>query len=198
MQIVPSEPRLRGMDGGSARRRSGGKGTEDQDPRRTVALHDIRGTLSLRRKLSYAGIRRVASRIFSRTRKTVTALVGSSGSEIYNHGLITLSTFQPKGRMLGDGTDLRTVRPDSYRTRLGVVLQESFLFDGTIRENVAFFAPQCKHGRHPAWACRIAPRGTNSPPGIIRRQIRAVVGERGVKFRAGSASGFSIARGHYG
>ena len=45
------------------------------------------------------------------------------------------------GAVLVDGVDLATVRLDSYRTQLGVVLQESFLFDGTIRENVAFSRP---------------------------------------------------------
>ena len=49
-----------------------------------------------------------------------------------------------------DGVDLSTVRLDSYRTRLGVVLQESFLFDGTIRENVAFSASGCERGQNHA------------------------------------------------
>jgi subfamily B ATP-binding cassette protein MsbA len=46
------------------------------------------------------------------------------------------------GRVLVDGVDLSSVRLDSYRSQLGVVLQETFLFDGTIRENVAFARPE--------------------------------------------------------
>ena len=47
----------------------------------------------------------------------------------------------PPARVLVDGTDLSTVRLDAYRTQLGVVLQDTFLFDGTIRENIAFARP---------------------------------------------------------
>jgi ABC-type transport system involved in cytochrome bd biosynthesis fused ATPase/permease subunit len=72
----------------------------------------------------------------------VTALVGSSGSgKSTTIGLISAFYVPTKGEILLDGIDLSTVRLDSYRTRLGVVLQESFLFDGTIRENVSFSRP---------------------------------------------------------
>src|SRR4029434_10602222 len=87
---------------------------------------------------------------------TVTALVGSSGSgKSTIIGLIAAFHVPTRGRVLVDGVDLATVRLSSYRTRLGVVLQDSFLFDGTIRENVAFSRP----GAAPAdvlAACRLA------------------------------------------
>ena len=68
---------------------------------------------------------------------TVTALVGSSGSgKSTMIGLISAFYVPTAGAVLVDGVDLSTVRLDSYRTQLGVVLQESFLFDGSIRENV--------------------------------------------------------------
>ena len=60
-----------------------------------------------------------------------------------------------EGKALIDGIDLSTVRLDSYRTRLGVVLQESFLFDGTIREYVAFSRPGASE-EEIMRACRIA------------------------------------------
>src|SRR6266853_1588270 len=117
---------------------------EDQDPRRTVVLQDIRGTLEFDKvSFSYDGIREVLRDISFRAEPgTVTALVGSSGSgKSTTIGLISAFYVPTKGRILVDGVDLSTVRLDSYRTRLGVVLQESFLFDGTIRENVAFSRP---------------------------------------------------------
>ena len=73
---------------------------------------------------------------------TVTALVGPSGSgKSTIIGLISAFHTPEAGTILVDGVDLSTVRLDSYRTQLGVVLQETFLFDGTIRENVAFARP---------------------------------------------------------
>src|SRR5205814_1856476 len=74
---------------------------------------------------------------------TVTALVGSSGSgKSTIIGLLSAFYKPQSGRILVDDVDLSHVRLDSYRTKLGVVLQESFLFDGTIRENVAFSRPE--------------------------------------------------------
>src|SRR6185312_8022219 len=73
---------------------------------------------------------------------TITALVGSSGSgKSTMIGLIAAFHNPINGKVLVDRVDLATVRLDSYRRQLGVVLQDSFLFDGTIRENVAFARP---------------------------------------------------------
>src|SRR5438094_8948758 len=73
---------------------------------------------------------------------TVTALVGSSGSgKSTIIGLLAAFYHPTQGRVTVDGVDLSTVRLDSYRRLLGVVLQETFLFDGTIRDNVAFPRP---------------------------------------------------------
>ena len=74
---------------------------------------------------------------------TVTALVGSSGSgKSTIISLICAFHDAGGGRIAVDGVDLATVRLDSYRAQLGVVLQETFLFDGTIRENVRFSRPE--------------------------------------------------------
>src|SRR6202008_2357867 len=74
---------------------------------------------------------------------TVTALVGPSGAgKSTIIGLIAAFYVPASGRVLVDGVDLATVKRDTYRTQLAVVLQETFLFDGTIRENVAFARPK--------------------------------------------------------
>jgi ABC-type bacteriocin/lantibiotic exporter with double-glycine peptidase domain len=117
---------------------------EDHDPKRTVVLDGIRGDVDFDRvSFSYDGTRMVLSDVsFHAAPGTVTALVGPSGSgKSTIIGLITAFHVPALGKVLVDGVDLSTVRLDSYRTRLGVVLQESFLFDGTIRENVAFSRP---------------------------------------------------------
>ena len=73
---------------------------------------------------------------------STTALVGSSGSgKSTTIGLVMAFHHPTRGRILVDGKDLRTLRLRDYRSRLGVVLQDNFLFDGTIRENIAFSRP---------------------------------------------------------
>jgi len=117
---------------------------EDKDPRRTVELPDLQGRIVFDHvSFSYDGNRTVLHDVsFQAEPGTVTALVGSSGSgKSTTIGLISAFYVPSAGTISVDGVDLSTVRLDSYRTRLGVVLQESFLFDGTIRENVAFSKP---------------------------------------------------------
>jgi len=86
---------------------------------------------------------------------------------------------------------LSTVRLDSYRTQLGLVLQESFLFDGTIRENVAFSRPDASEDEI-LRACRIA-RVDEFAEGFADR-YDTVVGERGIKLSGGQRQRISIAR----
>jgi ABC-type multidrug transport system fused ATPase/permease subunit len=95
------------------------------------------------------------------------------------------------GRVLVDGVDLATVRLDSYRTRLGVVLQESFLFDGTIRENVAFSRPYASEEEILA-ACRIA--RVDEFAERFPEAYDTIIGERGVKLSGGQRQRVSIAR----
>ena len=90
---------------------------------------------------------------------TVTALVGSSGSgKSTIISLICGFHTATGGQVLVDGIDLATIRLSSYRQQLGVVLQETFLFDGTIRENILFSPPQrhrrATHGSLPHRPCR--------------------------------------------
>ncbi len=167
---------------------------EDQDPRRSVALTDIVGRVEFDNvSFSYDGIHEVLHDISFRSEPgSVTALVGSSGSgKSTTIGLISAFYVPAKGTILVDGTDLSTVRLDSYRTRLGVVLQESFLFDGTIRENVMFSRPNASEDEF-LRACRIA--RVDEFAETFAEKYETVVGERGVKLSGGQRQRISIAR----
>ena len=106
-------------------------------------------------------------------------------------GLVCAFHTPTGGRILVDGADLTTVTLASYRSRLGVVLQETFLFDGTVRENVAFSRPEASEEDVLA-ACRIA-RVDEFAEGFPER-YDTVVGERGVKLSGGQKQRVSIAR----
>ena len=167
---------------------------EDEDPRRTVTLEDIVGRVEFDDvSFSYDGTRVVLHDIsFVAEPGTVTALVGSSGSgKSTTIGLITAFHVPTQGRVTIDGVDLSTVRLDSYRTRLGVVLQESFLFDGTIRENVAFSRPEATE-EEILRACQIA--RVDEFAESFEDKYDTVVGERGVKLSGGQRQRISIAR----
>src|ERR1700738_4786810 len=167
---------------------------EDRDPKRAVALRDIVGTVEFEDvSFSYDGQHEVLRDVSFRAEPgTVTALVGSSGSgKSTTIGLISAFYVPTKGRILVDGVDLSTVRLDSYRTRLGVVLQESFLFDGTIRENVAFSRPDASD-EEIMRACRIA--RVDEFAESFADKYDTIVGERGVKLSGGQRQRISIAR----
>jgi ABC-type multidrug transport system fused ATPase/permease subunit len=167
---------------------------EDQDPKRAATLNDVFGTVEFQHvSFSYDGSRMVLHDVsFQAEPGTVTALVGSSGSgKSTTIGLISAFYVPTAGTILVDGVDLSTVRLDSFRTRLGVVLQESFLFDGTIRENVAFSRPEASD-EEIMRACRIA-RVDEFAEGFPEKYA-TVVGERGVKLSGGQRQRISIAR----
>jgi len=167
---------------------------EDQDPRRSMALRDIVGKIGFDHvSFSYDGTHEVLRDISFRAEPgTVTALVGSSGSgKSTTIGLISAFYIPTRGTILLDGTDLSTVRLDSYRTRLGVVLQESFLFDGTIRENVLFSRPDASEEEF-LRACRIA--RVDEFADTFADKYDTIVGERGVKLSGGQRQRISIAR----
>ena len=123
---------------------------------------------------------------------TVTALVGSSGSGKSTIISLVCAFHAPdSGTILADGVDLSTVKLDSYRSQLGVVLQESFLFDGSIRENVMFSRPDATEEQF-LNACAIArvdEFAERFPEGY-----ETIVGERGVKLSGGQRQRLSIAR----
>lgn len=167
---------------------------EDRDPRRTSTLNEVYGHVQFQNvSFSYDGNRTVLHEVsFDAEPGTVTALVGSSGSgKSTTIGLISAFYIPTRGQVLVDGVDLSTVRLDSYRTRLGVVLQESFLFDGTIRENVAFSRPDATEEQIMR-ACHIA--RVDEFAETFADKYDTVVGERGVKLSGGQRQRISIAR----
>jgi subfamily B ATP-binding cassette protein MsbA len=167
---------------------------EDADPKRTVALGAIEGTLAFEDvRFAYEEGKEVLHGVsFRAAPGTVTALVGPSGSgKSTIIGLVAAFHAPTAGRVLVDGVDLSTVRLDSYRPALGVVLQETFLFDGTIGENVAFSRPDAPEERI-LEACRIA-RVDEFAEGF-EKKYDTIVGERGVKLSGGQRQRVSIAR----
>ena len=167
---------------------------EDQDPQRAVKLEDIVGLVEFDDvSFSYDGAHEVLHNISFRSEPgTVTALVGSSGSgKSTTIGLISAFYIPTQGAVRIDGVDLSTVRLDSFRTRLGVVLQESFLFDGTIRENVAFSRPNATE-EEIIRACKIA--RVDEFAETFSEKYDTIVGERGVKLSGGQRQRISIAR----
>jgi ABC-type multidrug transport system fused ATPase/permease subunit len=167
---------------------------EDGDPRRTSSLPAITGNVDFEDvSFSYDRIRTVLNDVsFHASPGTVTALVGSSGAgKSTMIGLISAFYTPTAGKVLVDGVDLSTVRLDSYRTQLGVVLQESFLFDGSIRENVAFSRPDASEEQL-LRACQIA--RVDEFAESFPDKYETIVGERGVKLSGGQRQRISIAR----
>ena len=167
---------------------------EDEHPDRTIVLDRVIGSVVFEHvDFSYDTGKPVLHDVtFDSAPGTVTALVGPSGAgKSTIIGLIAAFYVPTSGRVLVDGYDLAHVRLDSYRTQLGVVLQDTFLFDGTIRENVAFARPDATEDEI-LEACRIA-RVDEFAEGF-ENKYDTVVGERGVKLSGGQKQRVSIAR----
>ncbi len=171
-----------------------GERPEHVDPRRTVALPRIEGRIEFEDvTFSYDGVRQVLRGLsFLSEPGTATALVGPSGSgKSTIIGLIAAFHVPATGRVTVDGIDLSTARLDSYRSQLGVVLQDTFLFDGTIRENVAFSRPGASE-EDVLRACRLA--RVDEFAEAFEQGYDTIVGERGVKLSGGQRQRVSIAR----
>jgi subfamily B ATP-binding cassette protein MsbA len=167
---------------------------EDLDPKRTVKLGPVRGTVTFDHVgFSYESGKPVLFDVSFRSEPgTVTALVGPSGSgKSTIISLIAAFHTPSEGTIQIDGVDLSTVRLDSYRTQLGVVLQDTFLFDGSIEENIAFARPGATKEQIRE-ACRIA--RVDEFAEKFEKGYDTVVGERGVKLSGGQRQRVSIAR----
>ena len=167
---------------------------EDSEPGRVISVNHLRGDVVFDNvEFEYEADKPVLHGIsFESNPGTVTALVGSSGS-----GKSTIISLvcgfhtATHGKILVDGNDLATMRLASYRQQLGVVLQETFLFDGSIRDNVKFSRPAATEEQLME-ACRIArvdEFAERFPEGY-----ETIVGERGVKLSGGQRQRISIAR----
>jgi len=167
---------------------------EDDDPARTVVPGDFRGHVEFERVFfQYDSGKPVLKNVsFTARPGTVTALVGPSGAgKSTMIGLVAAFHVPTQGRVLLDGTDLSTIDLAAYRSRLGVVLQDNFLFDGTIRDNVAFSKPEATD-EEVFEASRIA-RVDEFVEGF-ERKYQTLVGERGVKLSGGQRQRVAIAR----
>jgi len=123
---------------------------------------------------------------------TTTALVGSSGSGKSTLIGLVLAFHRPQhGRILVDGQDLSTVRLRDYRQHLGVVLQDNFLFDGTVKENIRFARPDATDEE-----VREAARIAYCDEFVLKFDdgYETVVGERGVRLSGGQRQRVAIAR----
>ena len=167
---------------------------EDKDPARTVAIGKIRGEVRFDNvSFAYEEGKSVLHEIsFEAKPGTVTALVGPSGSgKSTLIGLVAAFYKPSSGAISIDGADLSTTRLASYRSQLGVVLQDTFLFDGTIRENIAFARPNASEEEIIA-AGRIA--RVDEFAEVFEDRYETIVGERGVKLSGGQRQRVSIAR----
>ncbi len=167
---------------------------EDSEPARVNVVEPIRGDVRFEDvRFEYEAGKEVLHGIsFEAKPGSVTALVGSSGS-----GKSTIISLicgfhnATAGAILIDDVDLATMRLSSYRSQLGVVLQETFLFDGSVRDNILFSRPNATEAQ---WmeACRTArvdEFAERFPEGYD-----TIVGERGVKLSGGQRQRISIAR----
>lgn len=167
---------------------------ESDDPRRTEELTSVVGRIEFERvEFAYdEGVPVLHDISLVAEPGTVTALVGSSGSGKSTLASPAASFLTPdRGRVTIDGTDLSTVRLGSYRRHLGVVLQDDFLFEGTLRDNVLFARPDASEEELLA-ACRAAHVLAFAEE--FTEGLETLVGERGVKLSGGQRQRVSIAR----
>lgn len=167
---------------------------EQDDALRTRKLPPLKGDLSFEGvTFSYEEGKEVIRGVsFDAPAGSVTALVGSSGSGKTTLAGLAGSFLTPNGgRICVDGHDLRHVVLNSYRSQLGVVLQDDFLFDGTIRENILFGNPEAspevvEAAVEAAYVSEFMSR--------FEHGLETVIGERGVRLSGGQRQRVAIAR----
>jgi ABC-type multidrug transport system fused ATPase/permease subunit len=168
--------------------------TEDQEDRARAPLPSVRGAVEFQDVFfEYEPGTPVLRGIsFAVPAGSTVALVGSSGSgKSTIIGLVMAFNRPERGFVRVDGKDLQTVRLRDYRSLLGVVMQDNFLFDGTIAENVGFAKPGATRAEIEAVG-RIA--HVNEFAERFEQGYDTVVGERGVKLSGGQRQRVAIAR----
>jgi len=168
--------------------------TEDDEDAARLPLPDVRGevefdAVTFEYNPGVPVLKRVS---FAAPAGSTTALVGSSGSGKSTLISLVMAFNRPQsGRVIVDGHDLTAVRLRDYRHHLGVVLQDNFLFDGTIAENIAYAKPHASRDEIVA-VSRIA----HSDEFIteFEKGYDTIVGERGVRLSGGQRQRVAIAR----
>ena len=168
---------------------------EENNPKiRTVRLNRIEGNVSFNNiSFSYDDKTEVLHDIsFEAPKGSVTALVGSSGSgKSTIAGLATAFLNPNSGQVLIDGIDLSKVDLKTFRNQLGVVLQDDFLYEGTIRENILFPRPDASEKDLLA---AVNGAYVNEFTDRFKNGLDTLIGERGVKLSGGQKQRISIAR----
>lgn len=167
---------------------------EADDRMRTVAIQDFKGDIVFEDvAFAYEEDKDVIKGVsFSAPAGSVTALVGTSGSGKTTIAGLAATFLNPdSGKITLDGYDLQTITLESFRSRLGVVLQDDFLFEGTIRENILFPRPDASEALlaqavHAAHVQEFTDRFEDG--------IDTLIGERGVKLSGGQRQRIAIAR----
>jgi subfamily B ATP-binding cassette protein MsbA len=168
--------------------------TEDEADKEREPLGAIRGEVVFD-DVSFeydAGVPVLKNVRFLAPAGTTTALVGSSGSGKSTLISLVMAFNRPlSGRVLIDGRDLGAVRLRDYRSQLGVVLQDNFLFDGTIGDNIRYGSPDATDAQ-----IREVSRIAHADEFIeaFEKQYDTIVGERGVKLSGGQRQRVAIAR----
>ncbi len=167
---------------------------ESDDRKRTVKLEKVNGEIVFDQvSFAYESGKEVVKGIsFNAPSGSVTALVGTSGSGKTTIAGLAATFLNPdSGTIYLDGKDLQTINLESFRSQLGVVLQDDFLFEGTIRENILFPRPhateeQLKMAVHAAHVQEFTDR--------FEHGLDTLIGERGVKLSGGQRQRIAIAR----
>ncbi len=170
------------------------KTAEAQEKERTISLTEVKGDMVFDRvSFSYEEDKEVLHEIsFTANAGEVIALVGSSGSGKSTIASLAASFLNPDtGTITIDGHDLSKVDLTSFRQFLGVVLQDDFLFEGTIRENILFPRPQASEEElYSALKAAYVDEFTNR----FEDGLDTLIGERGVKLSGGQRQRIAIAR----
>ena len=167
---------------------------EDDGTIRTIIINAIRGDIEFK-DVSFAyeeGKEVVTNITFSAPSGSVIALVGTSGSGKTTIAGLAASFLNPQsGEITVDGIDLAKVSLDSYRSQLGVVLQDDFLFEGTIKENILFPRPNATEEQllDAVKAAHVREFTDRFEDGL-----NTLIGERGVKLSGGQRQRIAIAR----
>ncbi len=167
---------------------------EEDNEERTIELHEIKGDIQFKKvSFSYDEGKEVLNEIsFDVPKGTVTALVGSSGSGKSTIAGLSATFLNPNsGTITIDNQDISKVKLSSFRKHLGVVLQEEFLFEGSIRENILFPRPNAtEHELQKAVKAAYVNEFTDR----FDNGLDTLIGERGVKLSGGQRQRLAIAR----
>jgi ABC-type multidrug transport system fused ATPase/permease subunit len=167
---------------------------EDDDTNRTIELENFKGEIEFNDvSFAYEVGKPVLHNInFKAETGSVIALVGSSGSGKSTIAGLSATFLNPKsGKRTIDGEDISQVKLKSFRRHLGVVLQDEFLFEGTIRENIMFPRPNATEAQLQA---AVKAAYVNEFTDRFDEGLDTLIGERGVKLSGGQRQRIAIAR----